>query len=143
MSDQPAYVRFRRDTPLVIGDVEPASMNDLNQMKNFGDQVVTAVSKHKGIALMLNFEKVTYLSSAALTEIIRIREAVRGNGGALRICGLSPDIYKVFEITKLDSDFGVRPNESTAHSVERFKHDIAKSPAAKPAAAPSTNAPRG
>lgn len=113
-------------------------MADISQMRTFGDQVVSAVSKHKGLALLLNFQRVTYLSSAALTEIIRIREAVRGNGGALRLCGLSPDIYKVFEITKLDRDFGVRRDETAEHSIARFKQDIASAPApAAPAAKPS------
>ncbi len=145
MSEQPAYVRFRRDNPLVIGEVEPGSMNDIKQMKVFGDQVIEAVAKHKGLALLLNFEKVAYLSSAALTELIRIRETVRGNSGALRLCGLSPDIYKVFEITKLDGDFDVRPNETPAHSVARFKHDIASSASslARPAAGPSTSPSKG
>ena len=144
MSEQPAYVRFRRDAPVVIGDVEPASLNDPTHMRSFGDEVISAVSRHKGLALLLNFEKVSYLSSAALTEIIRIREAVRANGGALRLCGLSPEIYKVFEITKLDGDFGVRANEATAHSIARFKRDIAAAPCPAPRSAePSVNAPHG
>jgi anti-sigma B factor antagonist len=113
MADTAAYVRFRRDAPLVIGDVDPEGTGDLDRIKAFGDQVVSAVSPHKGLALLLNFENVSYLSSAALTELIRIRETVRKNGGALRLCGLSQDIYKVFEITKLDGDFGVRREACT------------------------------
>lgn len=137
VGDQPVLVRFRRDTPLVIGEVAPESMADIKRMTAFGDQVISAISNHKGIALLLNFEKVAYLSSAALTELIRIRETVRGNGGALRLSGLSQDIYKIFEITKLDGDFSVRPKESPAESVARFKQDIASSPAAQRAARPS------
>ncbi len=131
MTDQPVYVRYRRDAPLVIGDVAPEGMADLKRMSAFGDSVVAAVSKHAGVALLLNFERITYLSSAALTELIRIRETVRGNGGALRLCGLSPDIYKIFEITKLDGDFSVRANESPAEAAARFKQDLASSPVAR------------
>jgi anti-anti-sigma factor len=137
MTEEPVYVRFRQDPPVVVGDVEPDSMADVTRMEAFGNHVVSTVSKHKGLALLLNFEKVSYLSSAALTELIRIRETIRGNGGALRLSGLSPNIFKVFEITRLDGDFSVRPGESPQESIARFKQDIASSPAGQSAGRPA------
>lgn len=130
MSDQSEFVQFRRQGHVVVGDVSPQSMKDVAQMKAFGDHVIAAVSKHKGLALMLNFERVGFLSSAALTELIRIRETLKNNGGALRLCGLSRDIYKVFEITKLDGDFGLKPDEDVAHAIARYAHDVTSASAA-------------
>lgn len=118
------HIRFKREGSIVVGLVDPDSTKDQVHLTDFGDEAVSVVKKHPGIALMLDFEHVDYLSSAALTELIRIKEAVTETGGDLRVCGLSPEILKVFEITKLDGDFGVKPGESPVAAVARFDRDV-------------------
>ena len=120
-SEASPLVTFRRDAPIVIGTASPESMQDLASMKRFGDQVVGIVKKHPGLNLMLSFEKVEYLSSAALTELIRINDLLTEEKGHFSLCGLSPDMYKVFEITKLDKLFGLNWDEDVATSIQRFK----------------------
>lgn len=120
-SEASPLVMFRRDAPIVIGTAAPESMHDLASMKRFGDQVVGIVKKHSGLNLMLSFEKVEYLSSAALTELIRINDLLTEEKGHFSLCGLSPDMYKVFEITKLDKLFGLNWDEDVATSIQRFK----------------------
>ena len=93
-------------------------------MKRFGDYVVQVVKKHPGLPLMLNFERVAYLSSAALTELLRVKEKLDASSGALRVCGLSSEIYKVFEITKLDRVFEARRDEAPATAMDRFRKDV-------------------
>ena len=120
-SESSALVAFRRDAPIVIGTAAPGSMQDLDSMKKFGDQVAGIVKKHPGLNLLLSFEKVEFLSSAALTELIRINDLLTKQQGHLSLCGLSPDMYKVFEITKLDKLFGLNRDEDVAASIQRFK----------------------
>ena len=93
-------------------------------MKKFGDQVIGIVNKYPGLKLMLTFERVDYLSSAALTELIRINDALSKQKGRLTLGGLSGDMYKVFEVTKLDQLFGLSPGEDVGTSIQRFKATV-------------------
>jgi len=124
-NDKPRYARFKPDKPVVIGLVHPESMTTIEHMKAFGDEVVAVAKKHARLPLILNFEQVEFLSSAALSELIRIRDAVESNGGALRLCGVSKEMYKVFDVTKLADDFHLRERESPAEAIARFKQDVA------------------
>ena len=102
----------------------PESMQDQDSMKRFGDYVARVVKEHPGLNLMLSFEKVEYLSSAALSELIRLNDLLTEEKGHLSLCGLSPDMYKVFEITKLDKLFGLNRDEDVATSIQRFKSAV-------------------
>lgn len=123
-SESSPLVAFRRDAPIVIGTAAPESMQDLDSMKKFGDQVAGVVEEHPGLNLLLSFEKVEFLSSAALTELIRINDLLTKQKGRFSLCGLSPDMYKVFEITKLDKMFGLNRDEDVAASIQRFKSAV-------------------
>jgi len=67
---------------------------------------------------------VDYLASSALSELIRANDAVVAGGGSLRICGVMPQIYTVFEITNFHKSFDIQSNESVDHAVARFKRSI-------------------
>lgn len=122
-SDQ--FVRFREDGPITIGTIFNSTMLDGVVVSEFGTQVLDFVGKRGRVNLLLDFSNVEYLSSAALTELIRINDSVVANGGSLRLCGLSPQIQKVFEITKFDRSFDVQAGETVEHAVGRFKRAIA------------------
>lgn len=123
-SEEPRLVAFKRDDPIVIGSAAPESMQDIDNMKKFGDQVLGIVNKYPGLNLMLTFERVEYLSSAALTELIRIHDVLSKQKGQLTLGGLSQDMYKVFEVTKLDQMFGLSPGEDVGSSIQRFKATV-------------------
>lgn len=122
---QDQFVKFYEDGPITVGTVYNSTMLDGVVVTQFGEQVLQYVQEQGRINLLLDFTNVEYLSSAALTELIRISDAVVSNGGALRLCGLSPQIQKVFEITKFDKSFDIQRNENVHHALTRFKRSIA------------------
>ena len=71
---------------------------------------------------MLDFANVDYLSSAVLTELLRVNQAIQNAGGNLRLCGLKNDVRKVFEITNLDKVFTIY-GEST-QALKRFERSL-------------------
>ncbi len=125
MADQPQLIQFREDTPITIGSIHNSSMLDGRVVIAFGQQVLAFVSTRKGLNLLLDFAGVDYLSSAALTELIKANDAVVAGGGSMRICGLTPQIQKVFEITRFDKSFDIHAGETAPHAVARFKRSIA------------------
>ena len=95
-------MKFKSSGKLVVGTVFATNMLDAITVSDFGDEVIGVIERIRGIHLMLNFENVDFLSSAALSELIRIHDAAAKAMGHVRMCGVSKDIQKVFKITKLD-----------------------------------------
>ena len=84
---------------------------------------MTYVEKHPRANLLLDFEHVDYLSSAVLTELLRLHKFLMDQGGHLRLCSLNDDIRKVFEITNLDKLFMIY--EDADAGVVKFKRSLA------------------
>lgn len=119
-----ALMKFKQEDGITIGTVFATAMLDAMNVTQFGDEVLDYVKEHTQLSLMLNFENVEYLSSAALTELLRINEAVSADQGSIRLCGLSKDIQKVFEITKLDGLFAIHKDDTLDGAIQRFKRAI-------------------
>jgi anti-anti-sigma factor len=54
--------------------------------------------------LVIDFEGVTYLSSAGFRPLLRLNRTVREKGGRLVLCNLSPEVNEVFAVTRLISN---------------------------------------
>jgi anti-sigma B factor antagonist len=64
--------------------------------------------------IVLDFEKVDFLSSAVLRVLIKINVAIRERKGRLRLCSVKPKILEVFKITQLNKIFDIRQNVDAA-----------------------------
>lgn len=64
--------------------------------------------------LILNFEKVTYLDSSGVGELVGCYTSVKNKGGDLRICGLNQRIFGLIKMTSLHSVFEVLDTEEEA-----------------------------
>ncbi len=57
--------------------------------------------------VLISFQNVDHLSSAALGTLITINNKIRGKDGQLRLAEIDPQIYEVFVITKLNKLFQI------------------------------------
>ncbi len=115
---------FDEDAPITVGTLTNTKMLEGTTVTDFGAQALKYVTGRNGLNLLLDFANIDYLASAALTELIKINDAVVAGGGALRICGLVPNIEKVFEITNFTKIFEISPGEGVEHAKTRFKRSI-------------------
>ncbi len=104
---QGALVEFSEHGGITVGVVHAGSVLDALNVSQFGAEVITFAKQRTGIRLLLDFHHVEYLSSAVLTELLRINQTCKEIGGDLRLCALNADIRKVFEITNLDKLFTI------------------------------------
>jgi anti-sigma B factor antagonist len=116
MSSQP---RRRRLEVEHIGDVTVVNFVDRKildeqNIQIIGDQLFSLVDQEGLRKLLLNFGNVEYLSSAALGKLITLNKKLQAAGGRLILCNIDPQIYEVFEITKLDKFFNIQKEEQTA-----------------------------
>ena len=64
--------------------------------------IMPVVEEAKRIKLILDFCNVRFLSSAVLGLLLRISKKVYEQDGQLRLCNISPRIYEIFKITRLN-----------------------------------------
>jgi anti-sigma B factor antagonist len=72
-----------------------------------------AESKHRP-KLLLDFQNVDHLSSAALGMLINVNQKVKAQSGELRLTNIKSQIYEVFVITKLNNLFKIMPDRKAA-----------------------------
>ena len=98
-------VTYNEIENMTVGTLSAGMSLNAEGSKNFGDDVIAYISAHPGVRLLLNFQNITYLSSAALSELLRINDTAKAEKSAVQLCGLSKEIHKVFEIKRLGRNF--------------------------------------
>ena len=101
------------DGVTVVSFVDSKIVNEEN-IQEVGDQLYSLVEDEGHKQILLNFGNVEYLSSAALGKFITLNKKVNAAGGRLILCNIDPQIYEVFEITKLDRFFNIQKEEQAA-----------------------------
>ena len=72
------------------------------------ESIVSVIeSASGGINLILDFCNVRFLSSAVLGLLIRISKRVYECDGQLKLCSITPKVYKIFKITRLTKIFDI------------------------------------
>jgi anti-sigma B factor antagonist len=116
MTSQP---RRRRLEVEDIGDVTVVNFTDRKildeqNIQLIGEQLFSLVDESGRKKILLNFGNVEYLSSAALGKLITLNKKLQAAGGKLILCNIDPQIYEVFEITKLNKLFNIKAEEQAA-----------------------------
>ena len=122
-TDDTQLVTYNEIETMTVGTLGAGTSLDAEGSKVFGDDVIGYITAHPGVRLLLNFQNITYLSSAALSELLRINDTAKAEKAAVQLCGLSKEIHKVFEITKLAEVFHIDPDEEVEKTIMRLNHD--------------------
>jgi anti-sigma B factor antagonist len=123
-TEKAPIVVFEPHGSIILGTIHASRVLDAQNVTEFGQRVLAYVEQHPGAHLLLSFEHVNYLSSAALTELLKVNDATQRTGGSVRLCALSPEIASVFQITNLDKLFVVEPAETVEHALERYERSL-------------------
>lgn len=111
-----------RESRLIVheeGDITKVEFVDRNildeaNIQQIGDEVSAIIERQNNPKLLISFENVEHLSSAALGTLITINNKVRQKGGQLRLSNIDRQIYEVFAITKLNKLFQIYDNNDKA-----------------------------
>ncbi len=71
------------------------------------DELSKLVERTERIKLLLSFKNVEHLSSAALGVLITLNKQVADREGKLKLSDITPQIYEVFKITRLNKLFDI------------------------------------
>lgn len=74
-----------------------------NEVFTLHSQVGSAIEKYGDAVLQL--DNVEFIDSSGLGALMRLMQAARGKGGDVKLCGLTPKVRKVLEMTHLLAQF--------------------------------------
>ncbi len=97
----------------VVNFVDKKILDEQN-IQAIGEDLFRLVDELGRNKILLNFKNVEFLSSAALGKLITLNKKVQGAKGTLVLCEIDPQIYEVFEITKLNKLFKIHKDEQAA-----------------------------
>jgi len=80
---------------------------DAAQIQELGEELLHLVDDDGNKDVLLDFDKVEFLSSAALNKLIILDKKIKAKSGQLRFCNLMPEIREVFVITRLNQLFEI------------------------------------
>ena len=99
------------NTTVTVVDIE--GVLDINTVGDF-EAMLQELFKKKQYRIVLNMDKLTYISSAGFGVLMSIIKDVRKNRGDIKISNVSPDIYKVFDLLELPGLFHILKTEQDA-----------------------------
>jgi anti-sigma B factor antagonist len=91
-------------------------VEDIN-IQEWGQELFQLVEVDRRDKLLLNFATVEFLSSAALGKLITLDKKMKASGGSLKLCNIRPEIFEVFQITRLNRIFDIQDDEANALTV--------------------------
>jgi anti-sigma B factor antagonist len=87
---------------------------DEANIADIGSSLNALIDEKNNPKLLLDFNTVDHLSSAALGMLINANKRIREKNGQLRLANIKPQIFEVFVITKLNKLFKILPNRDDA-----------------------------
>ncbi len=79
------------------------------------ESIMSVVEQAEHINLILDFGNVRFLSSAVLGLLIRVSKRIYERNGQLKLCNISPKIYEIFKITRLNKIFDIYKDIESAN----------------------------
>lgn len=90
---------------------------DPEAIQELGQELFDLVERDDRKKIVLNFDNVEFLSSAALGKLITFEKKAKRNDSQLILSNISPEIFQVFAITNLDKLFTIKDSEADALAV--------------------------
>ncbi len=83
------------------------------------EKAVQAEFEAGRVRLVVECARLSYISSAGLGVFMSFIEEIRAAGGDIKICGLAPKVFQVFDILGFSALFDIVPDLPAA--VQRFQ----------------------
>lgn len=107
---------WSQDIAIAELDDEPGLSDELDQVISRLEKAAKAAKGKKTEVphLVLNFGNVTYMNSSNLSQLLKIRSLLDGQGKTMKLCSVSDEVLGAFTVTGLDRLFRFAPDPMTA-----------------------------
>jgi anti-sigma B factor antagonist len=101
----------------VVEFKNPSLMDPL-ELETIGQQLYKLVDEQDRRKIILDFEKVQYLSSQAIGIVLTMNKKLGGLANSkLVLCGVGPRLLELLKITRLDRLLTIKPSQREALKV--------------------------
>lgn len=107
MAEQPSFKHI--SCPVLVLRIEPSQLIGDAFADALRDEFLAARRVVEARHVVVDFQPVTYLSSASFRPLLSLLREVRALGGRLVLCNLQPFVHEVFSVTRLISSHGDKP----------------------------------
>ena len=87
---------------------------DPERIEVLGKELLSLIDEDDSDSVVINFENVSFFSSAAINKLIVLEKRVRARGGQIRLSNLRPEVRDLFSYTNLDKVFDIKDGQSDA-----------------------------
>lgn len=118
MTDESTYLTVKKTGDVSIVHFVDSKILDELSISAIGDELTTLVNERAPAKVLLSFKNVEHLSSAALGMLIKLNKEVSDGGGRLKLSDITPQIFEVFKITRLNKMFDI--HDTAEHALVGF-----------------------
>lgn len=104
-------IDVKKVADITIASCKDMKLNDDLVIQEWGDQLLGLLEDRACRKLLVNFERVLFMSSSALRALITLNKKAKEVKAALLLCGIDDNIMEAFRITRLDNVFQIKKNE--------------------------------
>lgn len=103
--------------PYTVVEFRTASLMDPQQLLEIGEDLYRLVDEQDKRMLVLDFERVQYLSSQAIGIVLTLNKKLTGlKGSKLVLCGVGERLMQLVKITRLDRVLTIKPSQKEVGS---------------------------
>jgi anti-anti-sigma factor len=100
--------------PAILVTFKSGQILDTMTVEDMTAALVGLVDASQGRPLIFDFQKVTHVSSRALSMLLQVERHATQRGQRLVLCGVGPDLREVLAITRLLDVFDIQPDVRAA-----------------------------
>jgi anti-sigma B factor antagonist len=83
------------------------------------EELHSAIGKSDEDRVIVDFAAVGFMASSALGKLVELQKKTKEYNVKLKLCGIAPQIYEVFKITKLHKLFDIEKDEPSARKAHQ------------------------
>jgi len=114
MSDETPRLTVTEQSGVSVARFDDRKILEELAIREIEEELSRLVDSKDAINLLLDFQNVEHLSSAALGMLIKLNEQVANSSGRLKLSDIRPQIYQVFKITRLNKLFDIHSSAAEA-----------------------------
>ena len=104
------FFKERADKGYTIVDFTTESLMNPLELESIGQALYQLVDTSKPQKLLLDFQRVKYLSSQAVGIILTLNKKIgQTEGASITLCGVGPSLLQLLKITRLDKILTIKP----------------------------------
>ncbi|MGD2174017.1 MAG: STAS domain-containing protein [Candidatus Brocadiaceae bacterium] len=109
-----ALLRVMKQNDVAVVRFATSRILDQSNVQQLGEELDALIEEHEFSKIVVNFENVSYMSSAVMGKLVSLLKKVKSAGGELKLCNIEESIYEIFEIMRFDRMFDIYDSEDEA-----------------------------